>query len=70
MSTPKNCPGCGGPLREVGAVSFMKTRCCGDLSYAICPSCARTMVEATQAERTALIQKIEMSLAAAEELPQ
>jgi hypothetical protein len=70
MTTTKPCPGCAEPMHAVGAVAFMKSRCCGGLSYAICPSCARTMATANQKDRTALIQKIELSLAADEESPQ
>ena len=70
MTATKNCPGCGHELRAVGAVAFMKSLCCGGLSYAICPSCARTMATANQKDRAALIQKIELSLAADEESPQ
>jgi hypothetical protein len=66
----KACPGCGDPLHQVGAMAFMKSRCCGGLAYAICPSCAQAMATANQKDRTALIQKIELSLAADEGSPQ
>lgn len=70
MTASKACPGCAETMREVGAVALMKSRCCGGLSYAICTSCARTMATANQKDRAALIQKIELSLAADEEAPQ
>lgn len=68
-ATPKNCPGCGEPLKEIAAVGVWQT-CCGSIAYGLCATCTATMQNGTNEARAALAQAVELSLAADEGSPQ
>ena len=59
----ENCSGCGGPLKEVGALAVFATRCCGAQPYALCVTCAGVMTSGGEKQRTELVANIELSLA-------
>ena len=64
MSAPmKPCPGCGEPLREVGAIARAQGGCCGGTMYELCTACAIRMRTGNEAERREMRARIELALA-------
>lgn len=67
--TTKNCPGCGGSLKEVAAIGVWQT-CCTRIVYGLCVTCAATMQNGATEERATLASAVELSLAVDDGNPQ